>query len=83
MARDSRVGPPRRMQWLAEPLWSRHHNLMPSVSAMVSAGGRLFTIVDEAPPAMTGTSPDKWMLVARDAFSGVRLWDARVDICRM
>jgi len=79
VARDSRVGPPRRMQWLAEPLWSRHHNLMPSVSAMVSAGGRLFTIVDEAPPAMTGTSPDKWMLVARDAFSGVRLWQKPID----
>ena len=79
VAQDRRVGPPRRMQWLADPLWSRHHNLMPSISAMVSAKGRLFTIVDEAPPAMTGSSPDKWKLVARDAFSGVKLWQKPID----
>jgi len=74
VAADRRVGPPRRMQWIADPLWSRHHNLMPSVSAMVSSGGRVFCIVDEAPPAMTGESPDKWVLMARDAYSGVVLW---------
>ena len=74
VARDRLVGPPRRMQWTDKPLWSRHHNLMPSVSAMVSAGGRVFYIVDEAPAAMTGDSPDKWALVARDAFNGIELW---------
>jgi len=74
VARDRVVGPPRRMQWQAKPIWSRHHNLMPSVSAMVSAGGRVFTIVDDAPPGMTGDSPDKWALVARDAFNGIVLW---------
>lgn len=79
VAEDRRVGPPRRMQWIAGPRWSRHHNLMPSVSAMVSAQGRLFYIVDEAPPAMTGDAPDKWMLVARSAFSGVELWRLPID----
>jgi len=74
VARDRLVGPPRQMQWTAGPLWSRHHNLMPSVSAMVSAGGRVFYIVDEAPAAMTGDSPDKWSLTARDAFNGIELW---------
>ena len=74
VAADRRVGPPRRMQWIAGPLWSRHHNLMPSVSAMVSANGRIFYIADEAPAAMTGDSPDKWVLIARDAYSGVPLW---------
>ena len=74
VARDRRVGPPRRMQWTANPLWSRHHNLMPSISAMVSAAGRVFYIVDEAPAGMTGQSPDKWALVARDAFNGIVLW---------
>ncbi len=79
VADDRRVGPPRRMQWIAAPRWSRHHNLMPSVSAMVSATGRLFYIVDEAPAAMTGDAPDKWMLVARNAFSGVELWRLPID----
>ena len=74
VAQDTLVGPPRRMQWTARPIWSRHHNLMVSLSAMVSAGGRVFTIVDEAPPAMTGDSPDKWVLIARDAFNGIPLW---------
>ena len=41
---------------------------------MVSAGGRVFTIVDEGPPGMAGTTPDKWFLVARDAFNGIELW---------
>ncbi|MGM0485713.1 MAG: PQQ-binding-like beta-propeller repeat protein [Planctomycetota bacterium] len=74
VARDQAVGPPRRFQWKAAPLWSRHHNTVPSVSAMVSANGRVFTIVDEAPPAMAGAAPDKWFLVARDAFNGIELW---------
>jgi outer membrane protein assembly factor BamB len=74
VSHDSLVGPPRQMQWTARPLWSRHHNLMVSLSAMVSSGGRVFTIVDEAPPAMTGDSPDKWVLIARDAFNGMPLW---------
>jgi outer membrane protein assembly factor BamB len=39
----------------------------------VTAGGRLFFLVDEAPPANINL-PGKWTLVARDAFSGVTLW---------
>ncbi|MBL7133863.1 MAG: PQQ-binding-like beta-propeller repeat protein [Phycisphaerae bacterium] len=67
------------MQWQAAPLWSRHHNLMPSISAMVSSGGRVFYIVDDAPPGMTGDSPDRWALVARDAFNGIELWRRPID----
>ena len=74
VGRDRVVGPPRRFQWASGPLWSRHHNTVPGVSAMVSAGGRVFTIVDEGPPGMAGTTPDKWFLVARDAFNGIELW---------
>jgi len=74
VARDRVVGPPRRIQWAADPLWSRHHDTVPSTSAMVSSDGRLFYISDEAPIALTGEMPDKWFLVARDAFSGVLLW---------
>jgi len=74
VGRDRVVGPPRQFQWAAGPLWSRHHNTVPCVSSMVSANGRVFTIVDEGPPAMAGTTPDKWFLVARDAFNGIELW---------
>jgi len=74
VSRDTVAGPPRRMQWVARPLWSRHHHTVPSVTAMVTAGGRMFAIVDEAPAAMGGSAPDKWALVARDAFNGLPLW---------
>ena len=80
VADDRRAGPPRRFKWIARPLWSRSHDSVPSVSAMVSAKGRLFYIVDEAPASMAGSAPDKWALVARDAFNGLELW--RVPIAR-
>ncbi|MHC5055329.1 MAG: outer membrane protein assembly factor BamB family protein [Planctomycetota bacterium] len=70
---DTRVGISRRLKWIAPPLWSRHHNLLPSVSAMVSSGGRIFYIIDEGPIAVRG-GPDRWALVARDAFNGLFLW---------
>jgi len=79
VAADSVVGPPRRMQWIAGPLWSRHHETMPSVSAMVSSGGRIFYIVDEAPVSMQGESPDQRALVARDAFNGIERWRIPID----
>ena len=46
VAHDSVIGPPRRFQWLGSPRWSRHHDRMASMSACVSAGGRIFYIVD-------------------------------------
>jgi len=74
VAEDTLVGPPRQLQWIAAPFWSRHHNTAPSVSGFVSAGGRVFYVVDEAPSGMDGSAPDKWTLVARDAFNGLPLW---------
>ena len=47
---DTAVGPPRRMQWVGSPRYSRHHDKMSSLSAAVSAGGRVFYIFDEASP---------------------------------
>jgi len=70
---DRVVGPPQRIQWVAEPTNARHHERLASVSAAVSAGGRLFAIVDEAPTASI-LLPSRWSLWARDAFSGVALW---------
>jgi len=73
VADDRIVGPPRRVQWVAPPRWQRHHELTPSVSAVVSSGGRLFAVINEAPAGIDGL-PDRWSLVARDAFNGKLLW---------
>lgn len=75
---DSIVGPPRQMQWLAGPEWSRSHHRLCSISAVVTAEGRLFTIQDEATSANFNV-PGKWSLVARDAFSGVTLWQKPME----
>jgi len=74
VANDRVVGPPRHLQWTAGPRWARSHGYTPSVSAMVSAGGRLFYICDETLTCVDDTVPSLWRLVARDAFSGVLLW---------
>ncbi len=78
VAHDTVVGPPRRAQWVGSPKWSRHHDRMSSVSAVVSAGGRVFTIFDETPPVSILTSPS-WTLIARDAFNGTILWKRPID----
>jgi outer membrane protein assembly factor BamB len=70
---DTRIGISRRLQWTMPPAWGRHHNLLPSLCAMVSAKGRIFCIIDEAPIAVKGTTA-RWALVARDAFNGLVLW---------
>jgi len=72
---DTLVGPPRSLQWRCEPLWSRSHAFTSSFTAMVTAQGRVFYILDDA---LTGIAqdavPEKWTLFARDAFNGVLLW---------
>ena len=73
VADDTVVGPPRHMQWLADPLWARNHHTLASLSAMISANGRVFCIIDEGPSAAIAV-PARWSLAARDAFSGVLLW---------
>ena len=73
VADDARVGPPCRVQWKAGPTFARHHDVLASVSAAVAAGGRIFYIIDEAPPSLMSLPP-QWRLVARDAFNGVLLW---------
>jgi len=73
VANDTRAGPPRHMQWTAQPTWCRNHHKLASISAVVSAGGRIFYIVDQGPPASLDV-PSRWFVVARDAFNGVLLW---------
>ncbi|HIE51457.1 MAG TPA: methyltransferase domain-containing protein [Armatimonadetes bacterium] len=77
VAHDSVVGPPRGLQWVGSPRWSRHHDRMASMSALVSANGRLFYIIDEGSRASI-MLPPKWSLIARDAFNGTLLWKRRI-----
>jgi outer membrane protein assembly factor BamB len=73
VSNDSVVGPPHQLQWVAGPEWARSHDHLASVSASVSAGGRIFYIVDEGPIAAV-VLQSQWYLIANDAFSGVFLW---------
>jgi SAM-dependent methyltransferase len=70
---DDLVGPPTSLQWVASPRWTRHHDHMSSISAVVSSAGRVFYIVDEGPTSAVQL-PSDWKLVARDAFNGTLLW---------
>lgn len=79
VAMDTRVGPPRHLQWKSGPLWCRSHNGVPSsVSLVLSAAGRLFSIIDEGLIGQPGL-PEQWTLVARDAFNGTLLWKKRLS----
>jgi outer membrane protein assembly factor BamB len=79
VAHDSVIEPPNRYQWIAGPRYSRQHDHMSSVSAVVSANGRLFYIFDEAPRASI-LIPPKWRLIARDAFNGKQLWERQIEL---
>jgi outer membrane protein assembly factor BamB len=72
-SKDTVVAPPDRLQWVGSPRWSRHHDRMSSLSAEVSAGGRLFYVLDEG-SRISILLPPKWNLIARDAYNGVVLW---------
>ena len=74
VANDTRVGPPRHMQWKAEPMWSRSHEFASSVQTMVSAGGRLIGVIDEGIVGQPRGVPAFWTLMVRDAFNGKLLW---------
>ncbi len=78
VARDTVVGPPRHLQWVAGPRWDRSHDHLSIVSAVVSANGRIFAILDEGPMAAVAL-PSRWRLVARDAANGVLLWKREVS----
>jgi len=73
VAQDTVVGPPRHVQWISVPAWTRAHIGAATVSCMVSSGGRLFTIEDTE-TAENPLLPAKWKLIARGAFNGIVLW---------
>ena len=65
VAHDQVVATPLHAQWVGQSKWARHHNYLASMSALVSANGRIFQIVDEGPVASIN-QPARWFLVARD-----------------
>lgn len=78
-SKDRLVGPPKRMQWVGNPRWSRHHDRMSSVSAKVSEGGRIFYIMDEG-SRISILMPAQFKLIARDAFNGTILWKKDIPV---
>ncbi|MBL7141074.1 MAG: PQQ-binding-like beta-propeller repeat protein [Planctomycetes bacterium] len=77
VSHDVVMGPPRHMQWVGSPKWSRHHDRMASCSAMVEDAGRMFYIMDHGPISSIEL-PSQWELVARDAFNGTVLWKRQI-----
>jgi outer membrane protein assembly factor BamB len=77
VAHDDLVGPPRHIQWVDGPRYDRSHEHIPNLYAVVSTGGRIFYIVDEASLSSIRQTP-QWRLVARDAFNGTLLWRKNV-----
>ncbi len=73
VAHDEVVSPPKSIQWLADPRFTRSHEHTPSINSVVSAGGRLFYIADEGSISSI-RKPGRWKLVARDAYNGLLLW---------
>ncbi len=73
VAHDTVVGAPRQVQWRGGLDWGRDHMAAPSLTSLVSDGGRLFAIMDYGPTTSIAL-PSNWQLVARDAFNGVELW---------
>ena len=76
VAQDERVAPPRAIQWIASPRWSKSHDTGPSLTGMVTAQGRLFYIADTGPAGICDPEHhfETWHLCARDAFNGAMLW---------
>ncbi len=77
VANDTVVAAPRTIQWVSNPKWARSHEEAASVSAVVSAKGRVFAIIDEAPNTSIRFMAN-WKLVARDAFNGTLLWKKKI-----
>lgn len=67
VSKDRRAGHPRFIQWEALPRWNRGTK----TSAMVSAQGRIFYILDDSHFLSTTRT---WSLIARDAYNGILLW---------
>jgi outer membrane protein assembly factor BamB len=74
---DELIGQPRSLRWVTAPRWARSHEEMASMSAMVSAQGKVFYIIDNA-QLMSLRFPSTWKVIACDAFNGKKLWEKSV-----
>jgi len=70
VSRDTHVGVPSSIRWIDGPRWPLRH--YESCFGAVTAAGRVFAIFNEAQPGVS--SPNRWLLVARDAYNGTLLW---------
>jgi hypothetical protein len=77
VCKDELIGQPRSLRWVGYPRWARSHEEVASMSAMVSAQGKVFYIIDNA-PLMSLRFPSTWKIVARDAFNGKKLWEKSI-----
>ena len=77
VSKDEVISPVKHYQWIGNPRWSRHHDTKSSLSAMVSASGRIFYIMDEGPKNSVILPADNY-LTARDAYNGTVLWKKSV-----
>jgi outer membrane protein assembly factor BamB len=73
VSQDREVAPIKHLQWFGGTRYGRHHEHMSSVSAVVSSGGRIFSIIDEGSNASL-LLPSDWQLSANDAHNGTLLW---------
>ncbi|MFO7906317.1 MAG: PQQ-binding-like beta-propeller repeat protein, partial [Pirellulaceae bacterium] len=79
VAEDTRVGPPRQIQWRSGPEWARSHESRGTLHTLISASGRIFAVVDEGITGQRAGVPSEWKLMARDAFNGKLLWNRPVS----
>ena len=70
---DTRIDSLAHQQWVAGPPWSRHHDHVASMTALVTDGRRIFYVFDEGKTSSI-LLPSKHALIARDAFNGTVLW---------
>jgi len=73
VSHDEIISPIKHYQWVGSPRWGRHHDTTASLSAMVSANGRIFYVLDEGPKESIQLPAENY-LVARDAYNGTVLW---------
>ncbi|MFC1498973.1 PQQ-binding-like beta-propeller repeat protein [Verrucomicrobiota bacterium] len=79
VAKDTVVAAPKSIQWVSNPRWGRSHEELASMSATVTAKGRVFSIMDEA-PNVSIRFRGQWNLTARDAFNGTLLWKRDIPL---
>ncbi len=79
VADDTRVSPPKYLKWIGGTRWSRSHSYMGSMTSLVAAKGRVFSIVDVGFDEKSDIAPANWKLTARDAYNGILLWEVPIQ----